>query len=214
MRVVSIFSAAALAVAAVAVSSDAMAQRNRGGGQSTTAVVINYTRLAQESALGRDMQAKLAALRQQFATEEQALAPEAQSIQQEATRLQQASRNMTQQQIQNNTTLAPQFQQFAQRRQQFEGRAAQIRGDQECSSLIAMRDFQNQLEPIVRQVMQARGAGIVIDASNVSLSSPEFDITSAVVQQLDQNQNTRVANVARHSVTECQAQQPAAAPAQ
>jgi outer membrane protein len=213
MRVVSLFSAAALAVAAVAVSSDAMAQRNRGG-QSTTAVVINYARVAQDSALGRDMQAKLAALRQQFAAEEQALGPEAQSIQQEANRLQQASRNMTPQQVQANTTLAPQFQQFAQRRQQFEGRAAQIRGDQECSGLIAMRDFQNQLEPIVRQVMQARGAGIVIDSTNVSLSSPEYDITSAVVAQLDQTPNTRVANVARHSYTECQAPQAGAAPAQ
>lgn len=211
MRVVSTFSAAALAVAALTVSSDALAQRNRG--QSTTAVVINYQRVANESVLGRDMQAKIAALGQQFSSEAQALAPEEQSIQQEAQRLAQATRNMSAQQIQNSSTLGPQVQQFQQRRQQFEGRANALRGDLECSNLIAMRDFRNQLEPIVRQVMQQRGAGIVIDTSNASIYAEQFDITTAVIQQLDQNQNTRVANVARHSVSECQAQA-APAPAQ
>lgn len=213
MRVVSTFSAVALAAAALVMSSsDALAQRNRG--QSTTAVVINYQRVAAESVLGRDMQAKLAALRQQFAGEAQALAPEQQSLQQERDRLAQASRNMTPQQIQNSSTLAPQFQQYQQRAQQFEGRANALRGDMECSQLIALRDFDRLVSPIVRSVMETRGAGIVVDSSNVTVSSPDFDITNTVIQQLDQNQNTRVANVARHAVSECQAQQPAAAPAQ
>ncbi|MGE0661770.1 MAG: OmpH family outer membrane protein [Hyphomonadaceae bacterium] len=194
-----------MAAAALAVSSDAEAQRNRGGG--TTAVVVNYQRVAAESALGRDMQAKLAALQQQFATEAQALAPEQQSLEQERQRVAQATRNLSAEQIRSNT----QYQQFAQRLQQFEGRAGQLRGDMECSQAIALRDFGNQISPIVRAVMQERGAGIAMNAANVSVVLPEFDVTSAVIQQLDQNQNTRVANVARHSVSECQAQQPAAA---
>lgn len=208
MRVVSTFSAAALAVAALAISSDALAQRNRG--QSTTAVVINYQRVAAESVLGRDMQAKLAALRQQFGAEAQSLAPEQQSLQQERERLATASRNMTPTQIQNSSTLAPQFQQFQQRAQQFEARTTALRGDMECSQLIALRDFDRMVSPIVRSVMESRGAGIVVDSTNVTISSPDFDITQTVIQQLDQNQNTRVATVARHGVAECQAQQPAA----
>jgi Skp family chaperone for outer membrane proteins len=177
--------------------------------------VINYQRVAAESVLGRDMQAKLAALRQQFATEAQSLQPEQQSLQQERDRLAAASRNMTPQQIQNNSTLAPQFQQYSQRLQQFEGRASGLQNDMQCSQLIALRDFDRQVSPIVQTVMQSRGAGIVIDASNVTVSSPEYDITSAVIQQLDQNQNTRTANVARHAATECTGQQqPAQAPAQ
>lgn len=213
MRVVSLFSAATFAVAALAVSSDALAQRNRG--QSAAAVVINYQRVAADSVLGRDMQAKLQALRQQFATEAQSLAPEQQSLQQERERLATASRNMTPQQIQNSSTLAPQFQQFQQRLQQFEGRAAGLQNDMQCSQLIALRDFDRLVSPIVTSVMQSRGAGIVIDATNVTQSAPEYDITTAVIQQLDQNQNTRTANVARHAASECQGQQPAAqAPAQ
>ena len=208
MRVVSLLSAAALAVAAVSVSSEALAQRNRG--QATTAVVINYQRVAAESVLGRDLQAKLVALRQQFQTEAQALQPEQQSLQQERERLAAASRNMTQQQIQNSSTLAPQFQQFQQRLQQLEGRARGLEGDMQCSQLIAMRDFDRQVSPIVQSVMTSRGAGIVIDASNTTSFDPNFEITTTVIQQLDQNQNSRVANVTRHAASECQAQQPAA----
>jgi Skp family chaperone for outer membrane proteins len=206
------FSAAAFAVAALAVSSDALAQRNRG--QSTTSVVINYQRVAAESVIGRDLQAKLAGLRQQFATEAQSLSPEQQSLEQERNRLAQASRNMSPEQIRNSSTLAPQFEQFSQRMQQFEGRANALRGDLECSQMIALRDFDRQVSPIVRQVMEGRGAGIVIDASNVTTSSPEFDITNTVIQQLDQNQATRTVNVSRRPMSECQAQQPAAPPAQ
>lgn len=212
MRVVSTFSAAALAVAALAVSSDALAQRNRG--QATQAVVINYQRVVTESVLGRDMQTKLAGLRQQFATEAQSMQPEQQSLEQERNRLAQATRNMSQEQIRNSTTYAPQFQQFAQRLQQFEGRAAGLRGDLECSQLMALRDFDRQVGPVLNQVMSSRGAGIVIDAGNATAFDPNFDITATVIQQLDQNQNTRVANVARHAAAECQAQQPAQAPAQ
>lgn len=210
MRVVSLFSAAVLAVAAVSVSSDALAQRNRGGGQATQSVVINYQRVAAESVLGRDLQAKLAGLRQQFATEAQALAPEQQSLEQEAARLAQTTRTLSQEQIRANAAV----QQYAQRRQQFDQRAAALRGDMECTQLISLRDFDRQVGPVVNSVMTSRGAGIVIDASNTTSFDPNFDITTTVIQQLDQNQNTRVANVARHAAAECQAQQPAAAPAQ
>lgn len=210
MRVVSLFSAAVLAVAAVSVSSDALAQRNRGGGQATQSVVINYQRVAAESVLGRDLQAKLAGLRQQFATEAQALAPEQQSLEQEGARLAQTTRTLSQEQIRANAAV----QQYAQRRQQFDQRAAALRGDMECTQLISLRDFDRQVGPVVNSVMTSRGAGIVIDASNTTSFDPNFDITTTVIQQLDQNQNTRVANVARHAAAECQAQQPAAAPAQ
>jgi hypothetical protein len=79
----------------------------------------------------------------------------------------------------------------------------------ECSQLITLRDFRRQVDPVLQSVMTSRGAGIAVDSSNVAASSPDFDITTAVIQQLDQNQNTRVANVTRHAVAECQAQQPA-----
>lgn len=208
MRLLSIASAAAIAAAALTVTPDAFAQRNRNN-QATTSVVINYQRVLAESALGRDMQTKLGQLRQQFGTEAQTLEPEQQSLAQERERLAGVTRNMNADQIRSNS----QVQQFTQRMQQLEGRAQTLRGDLECSQLLALRDFDRQVSPIVRSVMESRGAGVVLDASNVQLVLPEFDITNTVIQQLDQNQGTRTATVARHAMAECAPQQ-AAAPQQ
>ncbi|MBL8536316.1 MAG: OmpH family outer membrane protein [Hyphomonadaceae bacterium] len=205
MRLMSMVSAVAIAAAAFSSAPDAFAQRNRG--QAAASVVVNYQRIAAESALGRDMAAKLQQVRTQIGTEAQALQPEAQSLEQEAQRLQNATRNMTPEQIRNHATWGPQFQQFGQRRQQHQARAAALQGDLECSQLISLRDFDRVVSPIIRSVMQQRGAGMVIDAGNVNYVAPEYDITNTVIQQLDQNQATRTANVTRHAVAECQAQQ-------
>ncbi|HYD87511.1 MAG TPA: OmpH family outer membrane protein [Vitreimonas sp.] len=202
MRLFSIVSAAAIAVAAVAATPDASAQRNRNN-QSTTAVVINYQRVLTESAIGRDLQSKLQTVRTQINTEAQSLAPERQSIDQEAQRLQNTLRNQSAEQIRNN----PQAQALAQRQQQFQTRAATLQAELECTQLIALRDVDQQIDPVVRSVMQSRGAGIAIDARNVSQSAPEFDITAAVIQQLDGNQATRTASVSRRQVSDCAGQQ-------
>ncbi len=206
MRLLSILSATAVAVAAIAVTSDASAQRNRNNGQATTSVVINYQRVLAESAIGRDLQAKLQTVGQQLSAEAQTLAPEQQSIEQEAQRLQGSTRNQTPEQLRNN----PQVQALAQRQQALQARAAALQGDMECTSLLSRLEVNRLVEPVVRSVMQSRGAGIVIDASNVSVSSPEFDITATVIQQLDANQATRTVNVTRRPVAECQNQQAAA----
>ena len=110
----------------------------------------------------------------------------------------------------NDAALAPQFQQFMQRRRQLEVRAATLRGDFECSQGIALRDFQAVVTPVAQSVMTARGASAIVDAASTFYVAPENDITTAVIQQLDQNPATRVANVTRHPVAECLPQQPAA----
>lgn len=201
MRLLSVISAAAIALAAIAAASDASAQRNRG--QSSTAVVINYQRVLAESAIGRDWQSKLQVVRQQISAEAQALAPEQQSIEQEAQRLANSTRNQSAEQLRNN----PQVQALQQRQQQLAARAQGLQADMECTQLLTRLDLNRVIEPVVRSIMQSRGAGIVIDMTNVSVSSPEFDITSAVIQQLDGNQATRTANVTRRPRTECQPQQ-------
>lgn len=203
MRLLSMFSAAAIAVAALAAASDADAQRNRNNNQATTAVTINYQRVMTESVIGRDMSTKLQQVRAQVSTEAQTLGPEQQSIEQERQRLQAATRSQSAEQIRNN----PQVQALEQRAQQWQARAQQLQGDLECTQLLSLRELDRQIEPTVRTVMQARGAGIVIDEANVNVSLPEFDITAAVIQALDQNQATRTATVSRRSVTECQGQQ-------
>jgi Skp family chaperone for outer membrane proteins len=200
MRLLNIAFAAAIAAAALVVTPEALAQRNRG--QSTTAIVVNYQRVAAESALGRDMQAKLQQIRAQIAAEAQALQPEGAAIEAERQRLSQLTRNMSAEQIQNNS----QVQTFNQRLQAFQQRTGSLQGDLECTQIFAVREFQRVVQPVVRSIMEQRGAGIVIDSASTQYVAPEFDVTTTVVQQLDQNQSTRTLNVTRHGVAECQTQ--------
>lgn len=211
MRLVSYISLAAAAAVALTVAPDALAQRNRSS-QAAAVVVVNYQRVAAESALGRDLAAKLQQIRTQVGQEAQALAPEQQSLEQERQRIAQGTRNLSPEQIRNSSTWAPQVEQFQQRLTQFQARGQTLQGDMECTQLIALRDFDRQVTPVVRSVMEARGAGVVLDAGSVQLALPAYDITTTVIQQLDQNEATRTAAVARHAVAECAPQQPAQAP--
>jgi Skp family chaperone for outer membrane proteins len=208
-----VLSAAAIAAVAFAATPDAHAQRGRNNNQSTTVIVVNYQRVLAETALGRDISTKLQQIRTQLATEAQALAPEQQSLEQERQRLATGTRNMTAEQIRASTTWAPQFQQFQTRLQQFQARTQGLQGDMECTQAMTLRDFDRQISPIVRSAMESRGAGVALDSSQVQMTLPAFDVTTTIIQQLDQNPATRTATVARHPVSECQAQAPAA-PAQ
>jgi Skp family chaperone for outer membrane proteins len=207
MRLMSAIAAAAVVTAAaVTMAPEASAQRNRD--QATTVVVVNYQRVLAESALGRDMAAKLQQIRTQIQTEANGLAPEGQSIEQERARLQQASRNMTAEQIRNNSNLNSQFEALQTRIQQFQVRQGTLQGDLECSQAFALRDFQSQASPVVRSAMEARGAGVVLDSGSIQFVTPTYDITTTVIQQLDQA--ARTSNTTRHALSECQGQAGAA----
>ncbi len=60
---------------------------------------LNYQRLLAETAMGRDMAAKLQQIRAQVGAEAQSLAPEQQSLAQESQRLNQLRRNRSDEQV-------------------------------------------------------------------------------------------------------------------
>lgn len=207
MRVITSLAAAVLAVAAIAAAPEALAQRRNQA--TTNVVVMDFNRIMAESAIGRDMQARLQALRTESAAEAQSLQAEARSIDEEGQRLQQSTRNLTPEQRQNNA----QVQALQQRMGQFQQRRAMFEGGLQCTEAISLRDFTTQITPTVRSVMEQRGASMVVGREAVQLALPETDITTTVIQALDQNQATRTANVTRHPVTDCQAQAPQQQPA-
>lgn len=202
----------ATAVAAVALTSapGAFAQRNN----AASVVIVNYQRLVGESALGRDMSTKLQGIGAQIQQQAQAMQAEGQAIEAEEQSLTTATRGMTQAQVQANAALNTRVQTLNTRVQQFQARRQALQGDFQCTQIISLRDFQNRANPIVRTVMQSRGAGVVIDANSAQVFDPSMDVTNTVIQQLDAA--SRTATVARHTVAECQqagaAAQSAAAP--
>lgn len=203
MRFLSTVGAVALAATAIAMSPEASAQRNNN--RATSVVVFDYQRVLTESTAGRGMAASLQAIAQQIGTETQALAPEVQSLQEEQRRIEQLVRNMTPEQRRDNS----QVQAFAQRYQQFQTRRAQLEGDFECTRAIAIRTFDQQISPVVRQVMEGRGAGVVLDSGATQMHNPSFDVTNEILERV--NQTVPSVTVTRRPYTECMPQQAPAA---
>lgn len=202
MRLVGIFAAAAFAAGALAVATDASAQRNRNNAASV--VVFDDDRVLAESNAGRGIASGLQAVGQQINQELQALGPERQSLMQEEQRVQQATRNMSAEQRRNNS----QYQALAQRAQQFQTRQAQLQGDMECTRVMALRAFGDQLRPILQQVMESRGAGVVLSRGSVAYHGPQVDVTNDVLQRV--NASIPAITVTRRPYTECVQQQQSA----
>jgi Skp family chaperone for outer membrane proteins len=204
MRFLSTVCAVAVAATAVALSPEAFAQRNNN--RATTVVVFDYQRVLAESTAGRGIAASLQQIGQQINQEAQALAPEVQSLQQEQQRIEQLVRNMTPEQRRDNS----QVQAFAQRYQQVQGRRASLEGDFECTRIVALRTFDQQISSVVRQVMEGRNAGVVLDTNATQMHSPQFDVTAEVLERV--NQSVPSVTVTRRPYTECMPAQPTAAP--
>jgi outer membrane protein len=197
MRLTKLVLATAVSAVALASAPGAFAQQ-----RAASVVVVNYQRLVGESALGRDMSTKLQGVRSQIQAQGQAMQSEGQAIQTEEQSLATATRGMTEAQVRANAALSTRVQAFQTRAQQFQARQQALQGDFQCTQIIALRDFQNRANPIVRTAMQARGAGVVIDANSAQVFDPAMDVTNTVIQQLDAA--ARTATVARHGVAECQ----------
>jgi Skp family chaperone for outer membrane proteins len=194
----------AIVLAPLVVAAPAYAQRNRNQSQAASVIVITYQRVLAESNAGRGLAASLQQIGGQIQQEAQALAPEGQSIEQERQRLEGVTRSMTPEQVRNNA----QVQALRTRVEQFEQRRAQLQGDFECTRFLALREFDTAITPVLREVMTARGAGVVLDAGSVQLVQPEFDVTTDLLQRV--NTAVTTINVTRHAASECQAQQPPA----
>lgn len=207
MRVITSVAAAALIAAAFLAAPDAQAQRR--GATTGGVVVVNYQRIAAESAIGQDMSNKLRGVASQIQQERVALNPEGQAIEQEGQRLGAATRSMTPEQARNHATHGPALRALETRVQQFQQRTGALQGDLECTQALTLREFDGQVRPIIRAEMERRGANIVLDSSNVLIGQPDADVTDAVIRALDGNQATRVANVSRRPLSQCQQQQPA-----
>lgn len=195
MRFFKPFFAAVVLVAAVGVS-PAMAQPRS---QGASVIVLNYERIISTADVGRDMTTKLNGIAQQMQAE---LQPEATAIEQEQERIQAATRGQSQEQLRNNAQVTA----FAQRYETFRTRQMGMGRDLEYTRQFTLNDFNQQITPIVREVMEARGAGVVLDASATQLVLPNFDATDDVIQRL--NQRLRTMNVARQTAPA--PQQPAA----
>lgn len=162
--------------------------------QSGAAVIVNTETILTQSLAGRDMAQRLQAIQTQMQGE---LQPDQTWLQQEGQALAQARQGQTDEQVRANSQLVRRFEEFERRRQGFAQRLATLERDMQYTQLMARQEFNRQLTPIVREVMQARNAQIVVDRSTVLLANEGVDATQDVLRLMDER--VRTINVTRQT---------------
>lgn len=165
-------------------------------------VVLNYEGLISSSDVGRDMGTKLNQIGQQIQEE---LRPEATAIATEQQSIQQAASGMNEQQLRANTSLTNRIEALQQRATTYRQREVTAARDLEYTRQMTLADFNRQITPYVREAMESKGANLVLDAGVARYAPEGYDITSDVVQRL--NQRLRTIDVRRQTAPAPQQQQ-------
>lgn len=202
------------AVGAVLVSTSAMAQTATAPAARPAApalpapapavaspvIVVNIAYIVQASAAGQDMAAKINAITQTMASE---LQPEARAIDAERNRLSQTPASQLQ---------TPQFQAqeeaLGQRLQAFEAKRQKAAADLQATRQAAFENLQKSLDPVLRGLLTARNAYVMLDTSSAIDFVGGVDATADLLSRY--NAAVRTINVVRVNTA---AQAPAAAAA-
>lgn len=140
-------------------------------------IVVDFDRVSRESMVGQDISAQMESNRTDLESHarriQQQLGAEQQELQQQRSIV---SDEAFQQRLQ-------QFQQRAQQQQaQLQGLTQQARQAMQQANL----EVQRALRPIVRQVMEEKGANVVLDKALVSQHAAGLDVTTEVIERLNQ----------------------------
>lgn len=140
-------------------------------------IVVDFDRVSRESLVGKD----IAAQTQSFRVDLEGRARSVQASLTEEEEELKKQRSIISQDAFNERVRA--FQQKAQRSQ---AELQQIDRQSGQAMQQANLEVQRALRPIVREVMEAKGANMVIDKALVSHHAAGLDVTTEVIEKLDQ----------------------------
>ena len=200
MKTIAIAAAAAASLIATAASAQEATPPQNPGPQVPGVCVYHNARLFAQSSAGQAVETRMQQLAQEVQTE---LQPYATSLQSEAQQLQTSGASLPADQLQQRRQA---LQQRAQEAQQLEA----TRENELRYTLAMQRQAITQaVEPILVQVYQERGCGLLLDRESVFMMNPAHDVTDLVIQRLNAALPTLSFN--RMPVPAQQPQQPAAA---
>ena len=200
MKTIAIAAAAAASLSATAASAQQATTHQNHGPQIPGVCVYHNARLFAQSSVGQAVETRMQQLAQEVQTE---LQPYATSLQTEAQQLQSSGSTLQPEEL-NRRRQA--LQQRAQEAQQLEGTR-----ENELRYTLAMQRqaITEAVSPILVQVYQERGCGLLLDRESVFMMNPAHDVTDLVIQRLNTALPTLSFN--RMAVPAQQQQQPAAA---
>jgi len=175
MKLLAIGAAALAAFTATAASAQTPGPQNPGPVIPGVCVYFNQRLLAQSTA-GQAVQARMEQLANEVRGE---LQPYATAIQTEMTALQQGQATIPADQMQQRRQALQQRLQEAQQLEQT--RDAELR-----YTLSQQRQaIANAVDPILVQIYQERGCGLLLDRESVFLMNPAMDLTDLAIQRLN-----------------------------
>jgi len=151
--------------------------------QAQTILVMNEQRILRESAvglhvaseierIGAEIQAELEPLGARIAQENEALTAETSALSEEA--------------IRQRPDLITRLQTLQQDAQQFELRRRQAGQELAATERAAMQPVLAALQNILQEIVEERGAELLIDRSNVVFAAESIDITPAAIARMNE----------------------------
>jgi outer membrane protein len=144
--------------------------------------VINEQRVLRESAVGQHIAGRLQAIAQEIDNELSAMN---QPMQQATEQLNAETSIMNEEQIRSRPDLVQRIQTLNQQAQQYELIRRAREQEYRATERQAMGPVLEALQPILEEVVVARGLDILVDRSNLVYSTAEVDISADVIALLD-----------------------------
>ncbi len=151
--------------------------------QGTSVMVIDDVRILRESKAGQDIQRKLQAIETQINNE---LEPGIKALETDAKAIEPKIQGKTREQIAGDAALVNQLAAFQTKQQEFGQKRNVAAREFAMTEEKAIVDFNRALEPALTEVIQEKGAQVVLLKSQAIFVADAVDATTAVIQKLDQ----------------------------
>jgi Skp family chaperone for outer membrane proteins len=162
--------------------------------QAQQVLVMSEDRILRESAVGQHIATELERVGQEIQAE---LAPLGQSIQQENEALTAETSALSEDAIRQRPDLVSRLQALQQDAQQFEARRRIAQQELVATERAAMQPVLETLQGVLQEIVQERGAALLLDRSTVVYAGDSIDITASAVERLNQRISTTPVNRVR-----------------
>lgn len=163
--------------------------------QGTTVVVIDQAKILRDSAAGKDIQTKIAGIETAM---ERELQPTADSLNTEGKTIETKTANMTPEAMRADANLKTQVTNYARKAQEFNVKRQIAAQELTMTERKAVQDFFAALRPVLQEVVNERGAQVMLDRSSVTYADPAIDVTDLVITKL--NAKTPTISVVRQKL--------------
>jgi len=152
-----------------------------------TILVVDQSRIMQESNVGKHIQNQLLSIGTQMDSEVQSTSG---TLKSEFESLRATSQNMTPEQRQARPDLAQRNAEFQKKMQNAQMEMAIKQRELDATRQKAAAQVNEKLAVIIKSIVDERGAELVVDRSLVIFSAPSIDITDEVIKRLNSQMRT------------------------